>query len=292
MSTKFARSDRAGMGGRRTRWVGAAAMGTLGIAVLMVLMVPASAASAPSVLHTIQITAPYTGAYASPSTSSSASGCAGTSVVTAPFWHARTGAGGFSGTARASDCAPILSGSASTDVGFLSYVPISVVSGHHTIVVKWSIRASGAESLHLGSCKIASLTNYSECYEDATIEITGSAYLVDQTNGSYVAYPTTPWAGIAASGFYYDYCYAGNCSTYSYGNASGSFSVHTSVVWTFNAHGLVASHQYVLVQSFYGYVDAYSAVYGSATLHNGHATAWLNAGTFGNGLQLTSITVH
>ncbi|HEV8050249.1 MAG TPA: hypothetical protein VGP88_06615 [Thermoplasmata archaeon] len=277
--------------GKGTRWLGAAAMGTLGIAVLMVMIVPASAASAPAIVHTVMITAPYTGAYSNPSMSVSTSGCGTAAVITAPFWHARTGDGGFSGRASGSSCAPIYSGSGYTTLGFTSYVPIVAMPGHDKIVVKWALDVTGAESIHSGACRVTSTTNYSECYESASSSLSGYAYLVDLTNGSYLGSSTTYWNGTGASSYALQYCYSGNCSTYAYGGTGGTFALHGNVAWTFHVHGMLATHQYELVQSFTGYVSASSSVYGSATLQHGHASAWLNAGTFGNGIRLASITI-
>jgi hypothetical protein len=275
-------------GGTKARWIGAAAMGTIGVAVLMVLMGAASASAAPTVVNTVRTSAPYTGAWSSPSSSTSTGGCATSVVVTAPFWHAHTGMGGFSGTSSARSC-PGQDSYGSTDATYTTYVPIAVLAGHDHITAKWWVQVAGGETFHLGSCSVTSGgANFSYCYVGSSSELSGGAYLMDLTTGNYLASPTNTWNGTGASAYFEQYCSYGNCSAFSGGNSS-TFGYSGCVTWNFNVHGLVASHQYELVQWFSGYESSYVEGYG-ATIH-GHASAWLNAGTFGNGETLKSVVV-
>jgi hypothetical protein len=280
--------------GMRSRWAGAAAMGTLGVAVLLVLMVPASASTAApmTVVHLVRVSAPYAGASSSPSSSTYTSGCSASTVLTLPFWHARTGAGGFSGSAAARNCAPA-GGDGSSSESFTAYVPIPVLAGHDHIVATWSLDVSGGSSLALGHCSYpasAGNSTFHDCYAEASSELYGSAYLYDATNGSYVGSPTTSWAGLLNQSYYYDDCTGQTCTTYASGSG-GTFAFNGTVTFAFQVHGLVATHHYELIQWFSGYESVDVGTY-NAHFHHTHGTAWLNAGTFGNGISLTSVTVR
>jgi hypothetical protein len=292
MSSQGSNQSRNPPSTRRARWAGTAAIGTLAFVALVVVLLPASAMGAPmSIYHTIRITAPYTGTTVTPSMSVSTYGCGGAAIVTAPSFHARTGHGGFSGTAAGGSCAPS-GGSGSTYESFSAAIPLLVNPGHDTIVAKWTIHASGGTSAKFGKCSIPAQSNtsgFSECYVYASSSLSGYAYIYDATNGSYIASPTTTWAGLSNSTSDYLYCYGGNCTTYAYGTP-GTFAFSGGLSWVFHAHGLLATHSYVLLASFYGSEYAAEGTY-AATLHHSHASAWLNAGTFGNGLTLNSITV-
>jgi hypothetical protein len=276
----------------RRRWAGTAAVGTLAFVALVVVLLPASAMAAPmSIYHTIRITAPYSGTTVTPSMSISTSGCGTASLITAPFFHPGSGRGGFSGSAAASGC-PTTGGSGSTYESFSASIPIAVIPGHDKIVAKWTLHVSGGTSMGIGKCSIPVQNNtsgYSYCSVYASSILSGYAYIYDSTNGTYVATPATYWAGLSNSSSYYIYCYAGNCTTYVYGSP-GTFAFHGPLTFVFNANGLLATHTYVLVTDFYGSQYASENSY-FAPLHHAHASAWLNAGTFGNGLTLNSITV-
>lgn len=287
MQGEGARPHRAN-GGTKMRWMGAAALGTIGVAVLMVLMGAAGASAAPTVVNTVRTSAPYTGAWSSPSSSTDAGGCATSTVVTAPFWHARTGMGGFSGTSSARTCAGQDS-YGTTDTTYTTYVPIAIVPGHDHISAKWWLQVAGGESFHLASCSIgATSLNFSYCYAASSSEISGGAYLMDLTTDTYLASATNTWNGTGASAYFEEYCSYGNCSTYAGGNSS-TFGYSGWVTWNFHVHGLLATHQYELLQWFTGYESSDVEGYG-ATIH-AHASAWLNAGTFGNGETLKAVVV-
>jgi hypothetical protein len=277
---------------RAHRWLGTAAVGSLAFVALVVVLLPVSAMGAPTIYHTIVISAPFTGATSTPSMSLSTSGCGTATMVTAPFFHSGTGRGGFSGTAAASGCLSGLGSSGDASQTISVVVPFSAMSGHNRIVEKWSLAVSGGTTFHLGKCAMPAMNNsssYSYCDVYSSSYLYGYSYLYDATNGSYIASPLVSWAGLSNGTTFYQYCYAGNCSTYSSG-APGSFSFTGALSWTFVANGLVSTHTYELATSFYGGEYASVSAYG-ATLHHTHASAWLNAGTFGNGLTLNSITV-
>ncbi|MCI4321047.1 MAG: hypothetical protein L3K18_05530 [Thermoplasmata archaeon] len=273
-------------------WLGAMALGTFGLVALMALILPVSAAVAPmTVMQTIKITAPYTGAVVSTSSSVSASGCGTSSLVTPAFFHWRTGDGGFSGSASSHTCATSASGYSSTYQSIYAEVPLVVLSGMNHITASWSIKADGGSSLHVGACAMPSGNNssFSECYASASSSLYAYSYVIDATNGSYFLPTGNGSWGVSSGASYTQYCYSGNCSTYSSG-APGTFSVHAPAVWHFKAPGLVPSHSYFLEFSFYGQEYADEGAYG-ATLGHSYGSAWLNFGTFGNGAKLNSIVI-
>lgn len=277
---------------RAHRWLGTAAIGSLAFVALVVVLLPVSAMGAPSIYHTIRISAPYPGTIVTPSMSLATSGCGTASMVTAPFFHPGTGRGGFSGTAAATGCISGLGGYGDASQAISVNVPFSARSGHNRIVEKWALAVSGGTTFSLGKCVMSSgtsNTSYTYCSVYSTSSLEGYSYLYDATNGSYIASPTVAWAGLSNGTSSYQYCYAGNCSSYTTGGP-GSFSFTGALSWVFVANGLVSTHTYELETYFYGSEYAGVSAY-DATLHHAHASAWLNAGTFGNGLSLTSITV-
>jgi hypothetical protein len=274
-------------------WAGAAALGTLAFVALVAVLLPAGAmAASATTVHTIRVTAPYPGTVVSPSWSVSVAGCGMATMTTAPTFHPSTGWGGFSGNSMMSHCTPAVGGDAYVDQSLGIAVPFSVMNGHDRIVEKWSVKAGGGIHLALGTCAMPVQTNtsgYSSCDVFAYSALAGYAYLYDATNGSYIASGTTTWSGLSASVYDYQYCDAGNCSSYSSG-APGTFGFSGTVTWTFTASHLLASHTYEIDSSWYGDEEIYQSSYG-ATLQHSHGTAWLNAGELGNGLTLSSITV-
>jgi hypothetical protein len=281
--------------GRRPRWMGTAAIGTLAFVALVVVVLPGSAMAAPmSIYHTIRITAPYTGSVVAPSTSVSTYACGTASIITAPFFHPHTGHAGLSGVAATGGCSPTIGGSASAYESFSVSVPLAVIPGQDHIVAKWSLHVAGGSGLHVGKCSMPAQNNtsgFSECYASSSSSLNAYAYIIDATNGSYIASPTVWWAGLTNGSSWFLYCFAGICTTYLYGSP-GTFAMSGPLAFTFNAKGLLATHSYTLLTYFYGSEYVSQASYGVGTSLTGtHTSAWLNAGTFGNGLSLNSITV-
>jgi hypothetical protein len=281
---------------RRGHWLGAMALGSFGLVALMALILPVSAAVTPmTVVQTIKITAPYTGSTASVSSSSSTSGCGTSTIVTPAFFHWRTGLGGLSGAASSHSCASSPSGYSSTYQSIYATVPLVVLAGMNHITATWSIKVDGGNSLHIGACTMPSgnstgNNSFSECFASASASVYAFAYVYDGTNGSYfLTAGNTSWTGVTSSTSYYQYCFSGNCTTYSAG-APGTVSFHGPATWHFRAPGLVTTHSYYLVFAMYGseYVD--EGTYG-ATMGHTFGSAFLNMGTFGDGAKLNSIVI-
>lgn len=276
---------------RAHRWLGTAALGSLAFVALVVVLLPVSAMGAPTIYHTIRISAPFPGTTVTPSMTVSTSGCGTAAMVTAPFFHPGSGRGGFSGTSGGTSCASGLGGYGDASQSVTVSVPFSAMSGHNRIVEKWSLAVSGGTTFHLGKCAMPSgnSSTFSDCDVYASSSLEGYSYLYDATNGSYLANPLVAWAGLSNGTSSYQYCYSGNCSTFMTGGP-GTFSFTGPVSWTFVVNGLVSSHTYEIETSFYATEYSDVSAYG-ATFHHTHASAWLNAGTFGNGISLNSITV-
>jgi hypothetical protein len=248
--------------------MGTAAIGTLAFVALVVVLLPGSAMAAPmSIYHTIRITAPYSGSVVAPATSLSTYACGTASIVTAPFFHPHSGHAGLSGVAATGGCSPTIGGSASAYESFAVSVPIAVIPGHDHIVAKWSLHVAGGSGLHGGKCVMPAQNNtsgFSECYAWSSSSLNAYAYIIDTTNGSYIASPTTYWAGLTNSSWWFFYCYGGNCTTYASGTP-GSFAMSGPLAFTFNANGLLATHSYVMWASWYGSVYASQGSYGVGT---------------------------
>jgi hypothetical protein len=291
MSSEYSTEHQNRRNGRRHRWMGTAAIGTLAFVALVTLLPPGTALAGP-MTTTIRITAPYHGAMVSPSMTLSTSGCGSASLITAPFFHPHSGHAGFSGSAATGGCSPTLGGFGSAYEAFYVSVPINVIPGQDKIVAKWSLHVSGGTTFHLGKCKMPVQTNtsgYSYCSAYASSTLSAYSYIYDTTNGSYVAAPTTYWAGLSNTSSFFVTCYLGNCTTYTYGTP-GSFSFNGPLTVVFHASGLLATHHYAMVANFYGSQYASQSSFGASLVHT-HLSAWLNAGTFGNGLTLSSITI-
>jgi hypothetical protein len=281
---------------RRRHWLGAMSMGSFGLVALMALILPVSATVAPmTVVQTIMITAPYTGATTYVMSSVTKSGCSTSTIVTPPFFHWRTGVAGYSGTALSHTCAANRSGYASTFESVYAIIPIVVLAGTNHITASWSIKVDGGNSVHFGPCAVPSgnttgNNSFSECYASASVSVGVFADVFDGTNGS-VFFPTGngSWMGVTSATSDYEFCYSGNCSTYSSG-APGTFSFHGPMVWHFKAPGLVTSHTYYMSLEFYSYEYAIEGAYHATLSHSG-GNAWLNFGTFGDGAQLNSIVI-
>ncbi|HKV90009.1 MAG TPA: hypothetical protein VJQ43_02300 [Thermoplasmata archaeon] len=269
------------------------ALGTFGFVALVVMILPASATLTPmTVTQKITITAPYTGTISSPSSSTYTSGCGTATIVTPAFFHTGTGQAGLSGTAGSRVCPGMMAGYGSAYESIYSEIPLTVLAGTNHIAAHWTVHAAAGNMFHLGKCTMpaGNNTSFSECYATAASSLSVFTYVYDSTNGSFW-YPVgnSTWSGLSSSTSYYDYCYAGNCSSSTTG-APGSVSFSGPVVWHFNARGLVTSHSYWLIASFYGSEFSDAGAYG-ATLTNTHGYAWLNFGTFGNGAVLNSIVI-
>jgi len=266
------------------KWKGVS-LGLVGVALLLVLAPAAQAATAgPSHLT---IKAPYVGATGFPSSSTSSYGCALGTVTHAPFFHPTTGGVGFSVRAHASSCLPTYTDSGSSSAGESIGVPIPAYTGNNIIHAKWSIDAMLKTSLGSPSCTLTN-ASYSYCFASASADLYGYAYLYDATNGTYW-YPDNSWAGASVGSEISAFCYLGNCTSTFIGSAH--LALATVMDWTFHAHGLVASHAYVLQFSWYADASASDYTY-LATISGAYESASVSMAGPGLGATLESITVR
>ncbi|MCI4373797.1 MAG: hypothetical protein L3K02_09195 [Thermoplasmata archaeon] len=262
-----------------------ATCGIVGVALLLLLS-PAAQATSAGPAH-ITIKAPYTGSTGYRSSSSSSAGCGSGTIVRAPFFHPKAGGVGFSVRAHASACPPSYGDSGGASASELVTVPIPATTGNNIVHAKWSIDASLRSTIGAATCLLTN-ASYSDCYSTGYANLYGYAYLVDMTNGTYYV-PDNYWAGAYAESSFYAYCYAGNCSSAVTGNAHVALA--SSFDWTFHAHGLVASHSYVLEFSWYADAYAYDYTY-LATLTGASESAAVAMAGPGLGATLESITVR
>jgi len=276
---------------RRTNWLARATAGG-GAALVVMLFVTSVAAGATMV-------PPYKGSVVSNYNSQSSGGCKAVGKNVAPAgWSSVTGIGHLAEAASAKSCAKSLAGIGGSSSGYASgefeiAIPVKIGStGTHSVSPTWMFTLADSQAMSVGgkcpAVKI-SATGYGSSYCDASAEayISGYAYFVDITNGTYF-YSSNYWSGFFNYSSQYNdtYCYNFNCSYYnsSYG-APSSFSGSTSHTWWFNGT-MVKTHHYVLITYVYGGADAYLYGYPASS-----ATASVNLATLGNGAKLTSISV-
>lgn len=267
---------------------------TLGVVVLALvgLVLPASAAlGRPASGPTIRLQAPFVGATSGPVSSATMTGCGHAANVTPAYFHGRTGIGGFSGISRAGLCGGTF-GTATASYVIVTQVPIPSISGNHTISARWVVDASGAQSLHLGKCRLAAASNgtFSGCFASAFVTLSAYAYLYDATTGGLIR-ASHGWAGLSNGTNFAHYCDGVRCFQRLVAGL-GTFAVSAPAVWNFHAMGLVPTDAYWLVTAWSGmaYVDV--GVDGAATFGPTHGVSWLDAGTFGEGLRLASVTIQ
>jgi len=264
---------------------GFATVGLLGIALILLVSPMAQAASVGGTNTPMK--APFVGATGSGGTSTSSSDCGTGKIVHQPIFSASTGLVSFSVRAHAASCTGAYGDSGSATASETVTVPIAVVTGNDVIHAKWTVDASIGARLGGASCTLTN-SSYSYCYSEAYAEMSGYAYLYDLTNGSYW-WSTNSWSGPVASSSFYDYCYAGNCSTTVSGNQH--VSVAGNAVWNFRPHGLNSAHSYELVISWYADVSAYDSTY-LGTLSGASEAGWVTMAGPGYGAWLDSITVR
>jgi hypothetical protein len=257
----------------------------VGVTALLFLAPAAQAASAGA--STITLRAPYAGVTTYTSTSTSSSGCGVAKIPHGPNFSGTTGKGGFSASARATSCDPLLGDSGASSVEMTVLVPVPVYSGHDVIHASWTVGARVSSLIGGANCNLSNST-YSYCYVDASASFGGYAYLVDLTNGSYWFGPTN-WAGTFAESTLYNYCYLGNCSLEYTGNTH--VVVNTPVTWSFSARGLNPNDSFALEFIFYGYVSVYDVVY-QGTLSGASESASIAMAGNGLGATLNSITIR
>jgi hypothetical protein len=277
--------------GRRARFVSAAAsFGAVAVALVMLLSPMASA----GVAHP----AAFKGASWYPSESWSTAGC-GSVKMTAPHFATLTGAGRWAGSATAATCAKSvgttgLDSNAQTSGQINVVAPLHLATGSGGVNVTWSLQVAwsynAAVNVTNPTCP-GSTSNYSYyeywiptwynytytssyCSADASVSLSGDAYVEDTTTGIY-SYATNYWYGISSGFSWYTDTYT-TTSTYSnpsywvdngtswstYGSqhgpthASGNFSASTSPTWFINGT-FVKTDKYLLFADIAGSVSAY-----------------------------------
>ena len=242
---------------------------------------------------------PYKGSVSANYNSQSTGGCSAVGkIVAKAAWSPVTGIGHFADAASAKSCAKSLAGIGSGSNGYASgefeiAIPVHIATtGAHSVAPTWMFTIADSQKMSVGGVCPAvkiSATGYGSSYCDASSEayVSGYAYLVDTTNGTYF-YSTSYWSGFFNYSSQYNdtYCYNFNCSYYnsSYG-APSTFSGSTSHTWWFNGT-MVKSHKYVLITYVYGGASAYLYGYPKSS-----ASAMVNLATLGNGAKLSSISV-
>jgi len=258
-----------------------------GAAVVVALLFVLPTAAAAPMARAVVLSAPYYGTTTSYSNSWSASGCGSAAITATPFFHPSNGLAGFADQARSTACTHNpLGGSGGASSGFTTLFPLTFSKSKATIVVVTTVSAVLHAHDSVGTCS-ASQTNYYYCDSSAYAELTGDAYLYDQTTGSYW-FPTTFWSGAFVDAYNETFCYSGNCSTY--GAPSASASVSGAVVFTIPATGLNPADSFVLLLFFSGYASVSVGTY-AATLSGGSTSASVNVATMGHGINVASITI-
>lgn len=291
-AASFPRSNRLQKG---IRW---AELATGGSGVALAVLVALSSAALGVTFNSINHVAPYRGAIFS-ANNQVVSICASKNRFgVTPTWNNGTGIGGWTSLSFSKSCVQALGGTSAGYAGtFLSIaIPIHVPNGGHSVQVNANVVFTASQSLHLGGlCPAPHLVNgngYEQCTLFSQWCFSGcfygpTPYLWDATNNTFVYSSTTfPVHNNYTEDYNYTTCSSNSC-TYSNGTTSvkAQSTVNTPFTWYFNST-MVKSHKYWAVISFNGF--AYSSVmnYPAST-----ATASLNFGSFGNGFNVTSVTV-
>jgi len=242
---------------------------------------------------------PYKGTVQQNYNSQSTGGCSAIGKNTAKAsWSPVTGVGHLGEVASAKTCGKSLAGVGGNSNGYASgefeiAVPIKIATtGAHSVAAAWTISLTDSQKMTVGgvcpAVKLNSLgAGYSYCDASSEAYVSGYAYLVDVTNGTYF-YSTTYWSGLFNYSSQYNdtYCYNFNCTSYNYTYGTPStFSGSASHTWYFNGT-MVKSHHYVLIAYMYGGASAYLYGFPKST-----ASAMVNMATLGNGAKLTGISV-
>jgi hypothetical protein len=266
------------------RWKGWS-LALFGVALLLALA-PAAQAAQNAPAH-VTITAPFVGATGVQSQSTSSSGCGAGKVTHHPFFDAATGGVGFSARSHAMGCAPGYGDSGFAEASETVTVPITVPSGNDVIHAKWSIHATLSSSIGRALCTLLNAP-FSDCSTEALSELSGYAYLEDATNGTYYS-AENYYDGASTSSYLDAYCSYGNCTIDVAGNAH--LAIATSFDWKFDAHGLVASHSYLLEFYWTGYSSASDYAY-DASLTGASESASIAMAGPGLGATLESVTIR
>ncbi len=269
--------------GRMSVWSGLTVTGVAAVVLLLT-----GAASAGGVHPTT-----FGGATFAPSYSTGVSGC-GKLTSAPPTWSKKTGDGNFAANASSPPCASTVKGvavasSASASADSLVYAPVKLPTGVGGINVTWTLNAAWLVHITQGvasGCPGSSSSygyyysylntwinytdSYSSCSADASIDVYGSAMVLDVTNGSSY-YSDNYWYGFYQqdSWSYSTYLYTTNYSnssqwqnnytsydTYGYLNgANGHGTMLLAPTWFINGT-FVSGHKYVIETSFQVSVDS------------------------------------
>lgn len=300
--------------GERTKRLigGVTAVSAAAVALIMIVSPLATAAVTPAV---------FKGAVSDPSYNVNWQGC-GVAKSSEPKWSKTTGILHWLGSSTSTTCKKVLDGvgsSSSADSGFSENlgIPLKISSTATGLNVTWSMVAGWTEkaanytakgcpsykynySYNYGWSWVNTTYTDSDCSIDASVNLYGSVYLVDETTGSYY-YPSNYWNGLYRSFDEYNDSYSGTTTysnssywqdNYSYSDSygyrsgsigSGAFTPANSPVWWIN--GTFSGHDtYVLFPYLDGSVS--TDCYGSGKASS-IASLDLSSGTNGATLKVT-----
>lgn len=224
----------------------------------------------------------------------STSGCA-SQKSTDPMFNPLTGNATWKGKVTVGACAGKLRKAITDSIGQAEgaselSIPVRSPLGAARLTsfnVTWNITASGNIGILTSSPCIDPLPANSsgtyECVATAISSLIGDAWLVDLTNGSLTMASNAPIvSGIATEVLNYTFC-SPNCTSFNFGSTSGAaFSGPQTDTFTINAT-MNHAHKYAIIT----YVGGWAAAELSG--YRGHANAFVNMATAGNGAQLVSI---
>ncbi len=282
--------------GSRHAAVSAGPVVLLGAAVLAALAAPGFASPLP-----VSYLAPYHHVVKTANFLTETSGCSGKSEARLT-WRPVTGTLQWGGVAHAKTCRTTIGGigpgSAALDaVDVTLGLPVAPLPGGSTatsIQVDWSISAAVSATLALGGNCPKVVVNPSNgsgdafCYLGASATLEGTAYLVDETNGS-VFYAANAWGGLYAMNYSYNdtSCAAFQCSNLNYTYATSDASLlPLGVSWWINAT-LNSTHRYAVVTELLGNVTAEAIGYPRS-----RAMALLDADSLTRGAFLLDVTLR
>jgi hypothetical protein len=261
----------------------------------IMLLVPITAGAGAHGLSTI----PIKSFGISTSYSVSNAGCAKAKQLVSPHW---TGTAYLAaGKANAPKCKPSPSGNYASWDAYIN-LQASVhfkTSGTHSINAAWAVTESSTWTVSpYSSCVLNYTVSYSTCTVTAGAEVYGYAYLYDQTNGSFVTYPSGSGGQsnfTTVENYSQNYCYSGTCYHYggnvTFGGGSGSFTGSFYQNDSMASITVNKTHSYTLYVTVLVFADAEAEVIAAHSTGVGTASALVNMGTPGNGARLVGVTV-
>ncbi|MFI5418198.1 MAG: hypothetical protein ACHQ2Y_04795 [Candidatus Lutacidiplasmatales archaeon] len=263
-------------------------VGGAGSIVVVILIMVLSSASGGLAHPAAIVIAPYKGS-SNPTLFFSSLGCTKWKVAKTPSFNLNKGHGGAAESASASSCKGVALNYVAIEPTFEAQIKIPFTAGIPVVYANGSYSLTGRVSFTTGHCVGTSATTYGTCERIASIELVGSADLIDKTTGARTYSGTTSYKNETYLENYS--CLKSGCNASIANGTSGPLAVSGSFSWVMSPGVKMArSHQYFveIVVGVFASVEVFSY---HAVLTGAAASVSANFATLGNGMTLNSIVV-